>query len=109
MHRLKQSLYPLCLPGLSVTALLLGHHGGTYFERVAFLDAIEGRPTNAATVLEGFWAVVIGLAAEQSVHTGCPVNIAELLGQLGILNFCSPACESYNASPSRLFLLLVLP
>lgn len=61
-----------------------GHHGGTFFERIAFVDAIEGRKSNAATVSEGFWSVVIGIAAERSVKTGQPVVVADLLREAGI-------------------------
>lgn len=61
-----------------------GHHGGTFVERMAFIDAIEGRPTTAATVAEGFWSVVVGIAAETSVKTGQPVLVADLLDAAGI-------------------------
>lgn len=61
-----------------------GHHGGTFAERVAFIDAIEGKPTTAATVSEGFWSVVVGIAAEQSVKSGQPVVIADMLAAAGV-------------------------
>ncbi|MBX7213296.1 MAG: Gfo/Idh/MocA family oxidoreductase [Thermoflexales bacterium] len=61
-----------------------GHHGGTFYERAAFIDAIEGRQTTAASVAEGFWSVVIGIAAERSVKTGQPVEIPALLREAGI-------------------------
>ena len=54
------------------------------FDPVCFLDAIEGRATDAATAEEGFWSVVVGAAAEESVRTGAPVAIAELLERDGI-------------------------
>ncbi|BCX03697.1 MAG: hypothetical protein KatS3mg053_1635 [Candidatus Roseilinea sp.] len=63
---------------------LTGHNGGTYFEHVNFIDRIEGRPTNAATAEEGFWSVVVGVAAEASVRSGAVVNIGDLLAQNGI-------------------------
>ncbi|MBC8496425.1 MAG: Gfo/Idh/MocA family oxidoreductase [Anaerolineales bacterium] len=56
-----------------------GHNGATFYEHVNFIDNIEGKPTNAATVEEGFWSVVVGVAAEQSVRTGKVVLIDELL------------------------------
>ena len=63
---------------------MTGHHGGTYFEHVNFVDRIEGRPTNAATAEEGFWSVVVGVAAEESVRTGAPIQIEALLARNGI-------------------------
>ncbi len=61
-----------------------GHHGGSFFEHAAFIDGIEGKKTSAATVGEGFWSVVIGIAAEQSVKTGTVVNISDMLAAAGI-------------------------
>lgn len=61
-----------------------GHHGGSFFEHAAFIDGIEGKKTNAATVAEGFWSVVIGIAAEKSVKSGSVVNIADMLVEAGI-------------------------
>ncbi|PJF46565.1 MAG: gfo/Idh/MocA family oxidoreductase [Chloroflexi bacterium] len=63
---------------------MTGHNGGTYFEHVNFIDRIEGRPTNAATAEEGFWSVVVGVAAETSVRSGQVVDIEALLAQNGI-------------------------
>ena len=56
-----------------------GHNGATFYEHINFINNIEGKPTNAATVEEGFWSVVVGVAAEQSVKTGKIVLIDELL------------------------------
>lgn len=56
-----------------------GHNGGTYYEHVNFIDNIEGKPTNTARAEEGFWSIVVGVAAEESVKTGAPVSINELL------------------------------
>lgn len=61
-----------------------GHNGGTYFEHVNFINNIEGQPTSTATVEEGFWSVVVGAAAEESIKTGAPVLIEELLKSVGI-------------------------
>jgi myo-inositol 2-dehydrogenase/D-chiro-inositol 1-dehydrogenase len=58
-----------------------GHNGGTYFEHVNFIERIEGRPTNAATAEDGFWSVVVGVAAEESVKVGAPVQIDDLLAR----------------------------
>ncbi len=61
-----------------------GHSGATFYEHVNLIDNIEGKPTNTATVEEGFWAVVVGAAAEESVKTGQPVIIKDLLARNGI-------------------------
>jgi myo-inositol 2-dehydrogenase / D-chiro-inositol 1-dehydrogenase len=61
-----------------------GHHGATFYEHVNFIDRIEGKPTNAATTAEGFWSIVVGSAAEESVKTGKVVEINELLQRNGL-------------------------
>jgi predicted dehydrogenase len=61
-----------------------GHNGATFFEHISFVDRIEGRPTNAATAQEGFWSIVIGVAAEESVKTGRVVVVDELLRRNGL-------------------------
>lgn len=61
-----------------------GHSGATFYEHVNLIDNIEGKDTNTATVAEGFWSVVVGAAAEESVKTGQPVVINEMLQRAGI-------------------------
>ena len=61
-----------------------GHNGATFYEHIYLVDNIEGKPTSTATVEEGFWSVVIGVAAEESVKTGAVVYIDELLSRNGI-------------------------
>lgn len=56
-----------------------GHMGGTYFEHKNFIENMEGRETQTATVEEGFWAIVVGIAAETAVKTGEKVYIKDLL------------------------------
>ena len=56
-----------------------GHSGATFYEHVNLIDNIEGKHTQTATVEEGFWSVVVGAAAEESVKTGNPVDINEML------------------------------
>ena len=58
-----------------------GHMGGTFFEHRYFVDNMDGKKTDTATVEEGFWSVAVGVAAEQSVRTGKTVYIKELLQQ----------------------------
>ncbi|MCJ7432896.1 MAG: hypothetical protein MUO77_05345, partial [Anaerolineales bacterium] len=61
-----------------------GHNGATFFEHINLINNLDGKETNTATVEEGFWAVVVGAAAEESVTTGQPVVINELLKRNGI-------------------------
>ncbi len=62
----------------------LGHHGSTLVEHVKFVDAIAQGRSDSATAEEGFWAVVVGAAAEKSAQCGQPVVIHELLDSLKI-------------------------
>ncbi len=62
-----------------------GHNGATFYEHVNFIDNIEGRPTQTATVEEGFWAVVVGAAAEESIKTGAVVQVKDILVKNGII------------------------
>jgi len=61
-----------------------GHNGATFLEHVNFVDNIEGKETHTAKAAEGFWSVVVGVAAEQSVKLGRVVNIDELLKENGL-------------------------
>jgi predicted dehydrogenase len=56
-----------------------GHNGATYYEHINLIENLDGNTTDTATVTEGFWAVVVGAAAEESVKTGQPVLIEDLL------------------------------
>lgn len=62
-----------------------GHGGATYFEHFYFIENIEGNITNTASVEQGFWSVIIGVAAEESIKTGKVVNINDLLNEHGIV------------------------
>lgn len=61
-----------------------GHSGATFFEHMYFVDNIEGKKTITATAEEGFWSVVVGIAAEQAVKSGAPVIIDEMLAEAGL-------------------------
>jgi len=52
-----------------------GHNGATYYEHIYFIDNIEGKETGTATAREGFWSIVVGAAAEESVATGKIIDI----------------------------------
>jgi predicted dehydrogenase len=56
-----------------------GHHGSTYYEHKYFIDSIEGQKSTTATIDEGFWSIVVGVAAEESIKTGGLVYVDDLL------------------------------
>ncbi|MDG2303383.1 MAG: Gfo/Idh/MocA family oxidoreductase [Candidatus Binatia bacterium] len=61
------------------TALKAGfHHGSTYYEHLAFLDAIRSGTKPAVGIREGLRAVAIGTAAELSIAEGRPVHLSEV-------------------------------
>ncbi|MEM9132548.1 MAG: Gfo/Idh/MocA family oxidoreductase [Actinomycetota bacterium] len=56
------------------------HHGSSYHEHVAFLNAITtGNPT-PVTLDDGLWSVAVGVAAHRSIDEGRPVWLEEVLG-----------------------------
>ncbi len=64
-----------CSPRYQGAIADLGHSGADFFAQSAFMDLIEGDGENSPTVEEGFWSVVIGAAAQESVLTGVPVDV----------------------------------
>lgn len=66
-----------------------GHNGATYYEHIAFANRIAGRQVKAATVADGFWSVVVGVAAQQSIEQKAPIEITPWLAEQAI-----PAIES---------------
>ncbi len=56
------------------------HHGSSYLEHLAFLDAIRTGAPAAVTLTDGLWSVAVGQAAHRSIEEGRPVEIAELVG-----------------------------
>ncbi len=64
-----------------------GHHGATYFEHIAFMDQLEGIATDAATVEDGFWSMVVAAAAQLSMQEKRVVTIADFLGELKLAHF----------------------
>jgi predicted dehydrogenase len=61
-----------------------GHHGGTFYEHMYLIDNMDGKKTQTATVEEGFWSVVVGCAAEESVRKGGIVDIKAMLTEHNI-------------------------
>jgi predicted dehydrogenase len=54
------------------------HHGSTYYQHQAFLQALrEGTPP-AVSARDGLLAVAMGVAAETSIREGRPIAMAEL-------------------------------
>lgn len=64
-----------------------GHHGATFFEHLAFIEMLEGKETDSASVLQGFWSIVVASAAQESMATGMPVEINSYLTELGLEDF----------------------
>jgi myo-inositol 2-dehydrogenase / D-chiro-inositol 1-dehydrogenase len=56
------------------------HHGATYFQLLAFLDAVAGRAQVEVTPRDGLIAVAMGTAAEISARERRVVTLAEVLG-----------------------------
>ncbi|MBI3783665.1 MAG: Gfo/Idh/MocA family oxidoreductase [Deltaproteobacteria bacterium] len=54
------------------------HHGSTYFEHVAFQEAIRNGTKPVVTIEDGALAVAVGAAAEQSIREHRPVELREL-------------------------------
>ena len=86
MEILRSENHParVSMPAYGTMIQEAGHNGGTYFEHINFINNMEGKPTNTATVEEGFWSVVVGAAAEKSVKIGAPVLIVDLLKSAGV-------------------------
>jgi myo-inositol 2-dehydrogenase / D-chiro-inositol 1-dehydrogenase len=68
-----------------------GHNGASFFNFIKFIDKIEGKSTlegvpEIATVEEGFWSIVLGAAAQESIETGKPIVIKKFLEKKGLTN-----------------------
>ena len=51
------------------------HHGSSYLEQLAFINAIrDGKPAQVDTEA-GYWSVAIGIAAQQSINTNSVVQV----------------------------------
>lgn len=58
-----------------------GHHGATFFEHQAFFDQLEGKAVDCATPLQGMWAMIVASAAQESIRSGQPIEISELIAR----------------------------
>jgi predicted dehydrogenase len=64
---------------VDAAALSAGHHhGATYYQHQAFLRAVRGEGPVEVGIDDGYWAVIMGLAAEISAKEGRAVAVAEL-------------------------------
>ena len=54
------------------------HHGSTFFEHLAFRDAIRSGGKPVVSVEDGALAVAMGIAGERSAQRARPVDLAEL-------------------------------
>jgi predicted dehydrogenase len=54
------------------------HHGSTFFEHLAFRDAIRSGGKPVVSVEDGALAVAMGAAGERSARMLRPVELAEL-------------------------------
>ena len=61
-----------------------GHHGSTYVEHIALMDRLDGKEVDCATPVQGMWAMVVASAAQESMVSGLPVNIAEFINNHGL-------------------------
>jgi myo-inositol 2-dehydrogenase/D-chiro-inositol 1-dehydrogenase len=57
------------------------HHGASYFEHVAFRDAVRHGTAPAVTLTDGLWSVAVGEAAHRSIDLGRPVDIEEVFAR----------------------------
>jgi myo-inositol 2-dehydrogenase/D-chiro-inositol 1-dehydrogenase len=55
------------------------HHGASYLEHLNFTDAIRHGREPAVSVTDGLNSILLGVAGQQSIETGVPVDIAELM------------------------------
>lgn len=54
------------------------HHGSSFMEHLAFIEAIRTGVPPAVTFDDGLWAVAMGAAAHRSIDEGRRVSLAEL-------------------------------
>lgn len=70
-----------------------GHHGATFFEHEALVDRLQGKATDAATPLQGIWAMIVASAAQQSIVSGEIVTITDFLTEQGLAHLLAAAAD----------------
>lgn len=68
-----------------------GHHGSTYFEHIALMDRLEGKAVDCATPLQGMWAMIVASAAQESLASGLPVDVAGFISGHGLDSLLNPS------------------
>jgi predicted dehydrogenase len=58
-----------------------GHSGADFYAHKAFVDLLNGATDGVPTIEEGYWSVVVGAAAEESVRRGQPVDIPQFIAE----------------------------
>ena len=61
-----------------------GHYGSTLFEHDRFTEQLTGNNNDAATCVEGLWAIIVATMAQQSMTTGAVVDVSNSLQARGI-------------------------
>ena len=56
-----------------------GHHGASYLEHVAFIEAVRDGRRPQVGVDDGVWSVAVGVAAHRSIDEGRPVRLDEVV------------------------------
>jgi PAS domain S-box-containing protein len=56
-----------------------GHSGSTYYEHLEFYKAVRNNSSPDVSVEDGYLAVAVGHAVEESIRTGLPVWMADFL------------------------------
>lgn len=62
-----------------------GHQGATFFEHIAFADQLDGIPVDSATPLQGLRAMLVACAAQDSICSGMPVDMANYKRDHGLV------------------------
>lgn len=63
-----------------------GHHGATFFEHEAFMAKLAGKESDGATLEQGWWAILVASAAQESIAQGREIKIADYLRDQGLEN-----------------------
>ncbi|MCU0829450.1 MAG: Gfo/Idh/MocA family oxidoreductase [Tabrizicola sp.] len=53
------------------------HNGSTFYQHQRFADAVQGKQGVEVSLLDGWWAAAIGMAAQESAITGRVVEIGQ--------------------------------
>lgn len=54
------------------------HNGSTYYQHMGFSQVVKGAAQPDVTLLDGWWAVAMGMAAQQSATTGMAVDLTKV-------------------------------